>query len=117
DIPSSFPTRRSSDLHGREPAFSDQSVDLRDRWLAALEDQGARAGARLELQPVYSTLELCEADRWHSLGTADECLQGLEQLGHTGLSTALQRVAKLGGVIDGQAHIATLDGPRVRPGP
>src|SRR5438034_37213 len=104
--------------HGREPAFGDQSVELRDRRLAALKDQGAWSGARLELQPVYATIELCQADRWHSsLGTAEECLQGLEQLSHTGLSTALQRVAKLCGVIDGQAHIATLDGPRVRPGP
>src|SRR3989475_1401115 len=103
---------------GREPAFGDQSVELRDRRLAALEDQGAWSGSRLGLQPVYATLELCQADRRPSdLGTAEEHLQGLEQLGGTGLAAAFQRVAKLGGEIDGGAHIARRDGPRARSGP
>src|SRR3989442_13340534 len=102
----------------REPAFGDQSVELRDSRLAALKDQGAWSGARLELQPVYATIELCQAHRWHSsLGTAEEHLQGLEQLGGTGLPAVFQRVAKLGGEIDGGAHIARRDGPRARPGP
>src|SRR2546422_2162564 len=103
---------------GREPAFGDQSVELRDSRLAALEDQGAWSGPRLELQPVYAMIEPCQADRWHSgLGAPQERLQGFEQLGGTGLAAAFQRVAKLCGVIDGRVHIATLDGPHARPGP
>src|SRR3989442_21508 len=101
--------------YNRSSRRSRIAIVLADGWRAP---RGSASRPRLELQRVYATIELCQADRWHSsLGTAEECLQGVEQLSHTGLSTALQRVAKLCGVIDGQAHIATLDGPRVRPGP
>src|SRR5205823_15041070 len=37
---------------GREPAFGDQPVELRDRRLAAPEDQGAWPRARPEIDPV-----------------------------------------------------------------
>src|SRR5207244_13349320 len=103
--------------HGREPAFGDQSVELRDRRLAALEDQGAWSRARLELQPVYATIELCQADRWPGdLGAPQERLQGLEQLGSTGLAAAFQRVAQLSGANQGQVHVGALDGTHAGPG-
>src|SRR5207253_3500864 len=80
----------------REPAIGDQPVELRDRRLDALEDQGSWPRARPKLQPVHTALERAEIDRpLSAIHTAEERLQGFEQFSRARLPAALQRVAKL----------------------